>query len=489
MIATWKQYEGQAVDGIPLLRLLGGSEEGAVYLGELAGAQCAIKLVRVEEAAAQIPLARWQQASKLSHPHLAKIHQWGRARLNGASLVYLAMEYGEEVLEGVDRPLTPKEARELLTPAVSALVYLHGQKMAHGRIRPSNILSAGEVLKISGDAPLRFGERHMAKPGQSPYDPPQLANTGVSIAGDVWSLGMTLVQALTKQLPNVDADPVRLPDSLKPDTFRELAAGCLRRDPAQRWTMEDVAQWLERGTVPAPKRPPRRYLVPVAAAAAVVLAGAVALPHFSGHSSASKATSSQPAVASPAASVPEAAVPEAAPSSTDSPAPPPVKPNPAASSRKSKPKPAAVAAATSAPAAQAPVAALPDPGRAQAKPSATAAAVPAPASPVTPAVPSPADVIPDDVVASVRPDPIAKARASIHGKVPIFVRVDADASGTVTDAKIESGGSSKYFASISVKAARQWKFAPGDGARAWLVRFEFTKNNDHPVTIQASRVK
>ncbi len=93
MIATWKQYEGQAVDGIPLLRLLGGSEASAVYLGELGGSPCAIKLVPAEEATAQIPLARWQQASKLSHPHLATIHQWGRARLNGASLVYLAMEY------------------------------------------------------------------------------------------------------------------------------------------------------------------------------------------------------------------------------------------------------------------------------------------------------------------------------------------------------------------------------------------------------------
>src|SRR5580704_12486565 len=116
MIATWKQYEGQAVDGIPLLQLLGGSEAGAVYIGELAGEKCAIKLVPAEEAVAQIPLARWQQASKLTHPHLTRIHQWGRARLNGVSLVYLAMEYAEEDLGGVDRPLTPKEAREMLTP-------------------------------------------------------------------------------------------------------------------------------------------------------------------------------------------------------------------------------------------------------------------------------------------------------------------------------------------------------------------------------------
>ncbi len=344
MIATWKQYEGQAVDGIPLLRLMGGSEAGAVYLGELAGAQCAIKLAPVEEAAAQIPLARWQQASKLSHPHLTKIHQWGRARLNGASLVYLAMEYAEEELGSVDRPLTPKEAREMLTPAVSALVYLHGQKFAHGRIQPSNILSVNDVLKISGDAPLRFGERRAASPTLSPadvsgYAPPELATTGVTAAGDVWSLGVTLVEALTKALPVIEGDAVRLPDSLKPDSFREVALGCLRRDPGQRWSMEDVSQWLERGTVPAPKRAsPRRYLVPAGVAAGVVVFGAIAWTHFAGGSD----QSAKPAAAPSAPPVVMQQKPaEVAPNSGPAPSsvPPPVAPPPNQTAKASKAKP------------------------------------------------------------------------------------------------------------------------------------------------------
>ncbi len=89
----------------------------------------------------------------------------------------------------------------------------------------------------------------------------------------------------------------------------------------------------------------------------------------------------------------------------------------------------------------------------------------------------------------MRPEALAKARATIHGKVPIFVRVEADASGSVTGAKIESGGSSKYFADLSLTAARQWKFAPGDSPHTWILRFEFTHNADHPVSMQANRVK
>ncbi len=475
MSATWKQYEGQAVDGIPLLQFLGGSDESAVYLGELAGSQCALKLVPAEDAVAQIPLARWQQASKLSHSHLAKIHQWGRAKLNGASFVYLAMEYGEEVLAGVDRPLTPKEAREMLTPAVSALQYLHSQKCAHGRVHPSNFLSVNDVLKLAGDSPLRFGERHTPRAKPSPYDSPELANLGVTAAGDVWSLGVTLVEALTKQLPDVEADPVKLPDALKPDSFREVAAGCLQKDPARRWSLDDVAQWLERGTVPAPKKPPRRYLVPAAVAAALVILGIIAYPHIAGTSASSRAPDSTSSAPAPPSAAPQttpaaAAQPPSPPVVDHQPAEPPLSPPPApAKAAKSKPQPATAPA----------VVANQAPDTPKEETTETAKASP----------PSPADVIPADVLQPVRPDVPVKARNTIHGKVPIFVRVETDASGAVSAASIESGGSSKYFANLALAAAKQWKFAPGDSARTFLLKFEFTHNADRPVSMQASRMK
>src|SRR5580658_7546084 len=127
MLATWKQHEGQAVDGIALLRLLGGGESSAVYLAERAGERCVMKLVPTEEVVAQLPLSRWDQGSRLSHPHLSRILQWGRGDLDGVSLVYAAMEFAEEELASVDRPLTPKEAREMLTPLAKVLAYIHGK--------------------------------------------------------------------------------------------------------------------------------------------------------------------------------------------------------------------------------------------------------------------------------------------------------------------------------------------------------------------------
>src|SRR5580700_2759282 len=144
MISTWRQHEGQAVDGVALLRLLNGSPSSAVFLAARAGEQCAIKLVPTEDVVAQLPLSRWERASKLSYPHLTRILQWGGGRLGGVPLVYVAMEFAEEELSSIDRPLTPKEARETLAPTAQALAYLHSKGFAHGRIKPSNILSVGE---------------------------------------------------------------------------------------------------------------------------------------------------------------------------------------------------------------------------------------------------------------------------------------------------------------------------------------------------------
>jgi protein TonB len=76
------------------------------------------------------------------------------------------------------------------------------------------------------------------------------------------------------------------------------------------------------------------------------------------------------------------------------------------------------------------------------------------------------------------PELAEHALATIHGKVIVNVRVDVDASGAVTDAKLEYTGSSKYLAASALQAARRWRFKPEtiDGQAApqqWRVQFEF----------------
>src|SRR5208283_4342197 len=71
---------------------------------------------------------------------------------------------------------------------------------------------------------------------------PELASGTISPVADVWSLGITLIQALTQFPPLWDRtkrrDPI-VPESI-PQPFADIARGCLRSDPARRYTLSEV---------------------------------------------------------------------------------------------------------------------------------------------------------------------------------------------------------------------------------------------------------
>jgi len=305
MSESWKQWEGQVVDARFLLRrYLGGSEHSAVFLTErgIPPQKVAIKFVQVDELNAELQLLRWKHAAKISHPHLLRIFESGRCRLGDFDLLYVVMEYAEENLSQFlsQRPLTPAEARDVLSPALQALAFLHGEGLLHGHVRPSNILAIEDQLKLSSDGVFSVAghpeQSHMpatdAQHGTSaatprhpsPYDPPEIAKGIISPAGDVWSLGITLVEALTQHLPvpagPAAQDPV-VPDTL-PALFLDIARHCLQRDPQRRWTVAEIAARLNPGSAaPAasaakPTSAPSPASVAAAAAAAPATLSAAA---------------------------------------------------------------------------------------------------------------------------------------------------------------------------------------------------------------------
>jgi TonB family protein len=80
-----------------------------------------------------------------------------------------------------------------------------------------------------------------------------------------------------------------------------------------------------------------------------------------------------------------------------------------------------------------------------------------------------------EIVHEVLPEVLPRARNSIQGKVATSVRLEVDPSGDVARATLESTGPSQYFSDLALNAARRWKFAPADGARVWILKFEFTR--------------
>jgi TonB family protein len=291
MAESWDQHVGQVVDGVfPLLEYLGGGQDHAVYLTERDGAKAAIKLVRADPRSAGSQLSRWKRVAKLSHPHLIRLLGSGECRLNGSSLPYAVMEYVEEDLSQVlpERPLSSEEAREILEPALEVLSYLHQEGFVHGHLKPSNIMAAGDQVKISSDSIRRAG------------------NGNGSYADDVWALGVTMVEALTQRSPALgETGEVVLPAALE-DPFLDIALHTLRRNPEDRWTISDICARLGRPIARGSARK-WRYAVPVA-----VLAGAAAVAMFAGRGMWSSRTEAPPAAAH-VSEAPPASVPEPAP--------------------------------------------------------------------------------------------------------------------------------------------------------------------------------
>jgi TonB family protein len=257
MSNTWREWEGQVVDGrFPLIRHLGGSDHSVVFLTERGTTdqpqKAAIKFLHADDKS-KAQLAIWEQTAQISHPSLIRIFESGSCTVAGMDLLYVVVDYVEENLAQFlpERPLSTDETRQMLAPALDALACLHGKGFVHNRIRPGNIMATGDQLKLSSDALCRIGERRGVTKNLDIYSPPEATNemslrTG---AGDVWSLGITLVEALTQHPPQVPegADPI-VPDSV-PEPFGDIARSALRREPKSRASVADILAKLNPQTI------------------------------------------------------------------------------------------------------------------------------------------------------------------------------------------------------------------------------------------------
>lgn len=438
---TWRAWEGRVVDGkYPLRQWLGGSDHSAFFLSEMpGGAKAAIKFIEADGPDAERELARLGMAAKLNHPHLLSIFNFGRCQIDGTPLVYSVMEHADEDLAQIlpQRPLTPAEVTEMLTPLLDGLSYLHGNGFVHTRIKPSNVLVVADQLKLSTDQISRTGEPISVRRRIGVYDAPETSSGAASPASDVWALGVTIVMALTQNAasasPGVQGDP-SLPGNI-PEPFRGIARECLHIDPAQRCTLEDV----------------RRRLQPAAAAP-------IAVPLESSHKSESD-SSRLPAFAIPLVLVVVALAAWGLFHSrgNSAAAPAPAAGTPAQPAAEAPPKPTAATPDRSAPS-------RPTPIRTERAPTAKATSTGGGA-----------------VVHQVIPDIPASAKRTIHGTIKVVVWVDVDPSGKVMAAKLKAAGPSRYFAGKALSAAERWEFSPpqADGqptTSAWLLQFRFKRS-------------
>jgi TonB family protein len=460
------EWIGRVVDErFPLLAWLGGSEQSAVYLTELDGdrlQKAAIKLIPSDEADADARIAGWESAKNLSHPNLMRLIDSGRCQIDGNVLLYAVTEYADEVLSEIilERPLTPDEVEQMLDPVLDALAFLHSKGLVHGHLKPSNILVVEDQLKISCDGIKASGERARRFVERSAYDAPELPAQAISPAVDIWSVGATLVEALTQRLPdwnraelnNSEQNDPDLPDML-PHRFDRVVRECLRSVPARRCTLDRVKALLRPGESQVASPP----------------AAEADQPLTPGKIDADKIDAEKIYIdRKPASTLPS------------SPA-----------SRLRGPALIAVGLAILVPIAIVQLrshrASPPLPTESTQPPAAASAAPAQPAAPPQSSAPeasapethsSQASTVQRAVAQQVLPDIPAKAMATIHGKFELTIRVAVDPDGNVSDAAFESPGPSRYFANLALESARHWRFKPpqanGQGIPStWTLHFVF----------------
>ena len=239
-----EDWEGRSVDGkFALLEWLGGSAESGVFLTVLGGVQRAvIKLIPAEGVDTDAFLAQWEMAKALSHIHLMRLLEAGRSTVEGTDVLYVVTEHAEKVLSKFlpEKPLQAHEANNIFTPVLEALSYLHENGFVHGHIKPSNILVCGGELKISCDDFFVAGG--VSKPPRKPsiYDAPEVAAGTLTAAADVWSVGISLVEALTQRPPARDAGNMPIVSGNLPRPFPDIVRDSLRPEPGERCSIGDI---------------------------------------------------------------------------------------------------------------------------------------------------------------------------------------------------------------------------------------------------------
>jgi hypothetical protein len=457
----WTRWQGHIVNGVyPLGRLLGCSEHSGVFLtrSDSPGQrEVAIKLFPANPSQVELQLPRWAKAGTLSHPHLLPLLESGACQLDGLTYLYVVMEYADQTLAQVllQRALTAEEVREMLLPMLDALGFLHRQGLILGQLKPANVLVVGDQLKLASDTIRGIDEDALRISGPAAYVAP---DGWTSTAVDIWALGATLFEALTRRSPPGSPglkSASALPSDFSPE-FRDVVSSCLRPMPQDRPDVVELVAWaggqpvqsmpepITQPATPAPPDPrktaqvepsrtvaseppprasrtPTTFPKPPASVAAIIVAAVIVALGWAGvHLFWTHRTTD----------VSVAGASEELPSQVSSAAMPAI-----------------------------------------AQPSTTVQA-PLPQNPGGTDAKSPL------ALHEVIPNVPKSAARTIHGHIKVSVRAIVAADGTVSNVAADRGGASGYFRRLAEEAAKKWTFVPAHTAqpRPMQIQFDFTRD-------------
>src|SRR5258706_3122432 len=276
--------KGQTVGKYRILSPLGSGGFGSVFLAEdiWIRKKVAIKVPHKQNLDFTEMLKEPRLLASLNHPNIVTVLTAEKHR----GIFFIVMEYVPgQTLEHIilrEGPLDVSRALDFTCQICNAVAHAHGVGVLHRDLRPGNMLvSEAGMVKVTDFGTSRFLEiaaHGTTVIGSPPYMAPEQFYGKAVFASDVYSVGVTMYQMLTGELPYATPAPAdiqrlvrgelvtapRLKNSRIPKAVNNIVLKALAADVTQRYQRaSDLLTDLLAGTTvsrrpaasPAPRDP------------------------------------------------------------------------------------------------------------------------------------------------------------------------------------------------------------------------------------------
>jgi eukaryotic-like serine/threonine-protein kinase len=209
-------FRGQAIGKFRILSSLGSGGFGSVYLAEdtWIDKKVAIKVPHKQSLDFTDMVKEPRLLASMSHPNIVTV----LTAEKHDDVFFIVMEYVEgETLEhliGREGALELTRALDFTCQICNAVDHAHRAGVLHRDLRPGNMLvTDGGMLKVTDFGTSRFLEiaaHGTTVIGSPPYMAPEQFRGKAVFASDVYSVGITMYQMLTGELPYATPAPADL---------------------------------------------------------------------------------------------------------------------------------------------------------------------------------------------------------------------------------------------------------------------------------------
>jgi len=204
-------------------------------------------------------------AARLSHPGVVTVYDV--VEEDGRPWIVMELIRARSLHEQIkkDGTLSPRKVAEIGRQMAGALRVAHEAGILHRDVKPSNVLVSGSravltdfgIARAQSDATLTQTGMLIGSPA---YIAPERARGRVAVpASDMWSLGVTMYAAVEGKSPFERPDAMASLVAVLTDEpeaaphagpLGPVIEGLLRKDPAERLTVDEVAAMLDRILAP-----------------------------------------------------------------------------------------------------------------------------------------------------------------------------------------------------------------------------------------------